>query len=130
MRYHYKKLAILSALVILVILNTSWNRYGGDDRNLKVLPKTISSDSLERVMDEFTTALNVNCAFCHAPEDPKEPKSLDYASDANPMKDITRTMMRMTNDMNHKYMKSLPNKNVQLVTCNTCHRGNTVPEIK
>jgi hypothetical protein len=115
MRYNAKKILFLCGLTIMI-------------RNLKVLPKDISSDSLERVMDDFTVALNVDCRFCHASKDPTEPKKLNYASDANPLKEITRTMLRMTNEINGRYMKTLPGNEVQLVTCNTCHRGQPVPE--
>jgi hypothetical protein len=101
-----------------------------DDRNLKVLPKDISSDSLSKIMDEFVEALNVDCAFCHAAKDPQQPKKLHYSSDANHLKEVTRTMMRMTYEMNDKYMKIVNQSNTKLVTCNTCHRGKPVPEEK
>lgn len=129
MRYNSKKFFFICGMVMIITIFAAWQRPGSDDeRNLKVLPKDISPDSLERVMDGFTTALNVDCKFCHAPKDPAEPKKLNYASDANHLKDITRTMLRMTNEMNSKYMKALPGNNVQLVTCNTCHRGQPMPE--
>jgi hypothetical protein len=129
MRYNAKKILFLCGLTIMIAALASWQSpRNEDDRNLKVLPKDISSDSLERVMDDFTVALNVDCRFCHAPKDPKEPKKLNYASDANPLKEITRTMLRMTNEINGRYMKTLPGNEVQLVTCNTCHRGQPVPE--
>ena len=131
MRYNQKKIFLLLGILAMTAILVSWNRAKiGDDRNLKVLPKDISSDSLERVMDHFVTALNVDCKYCHAPKDPAEPKKLNYASDANPKKDITRTMLRMTNEMNEKFMSQLPGKAAQVVTCNTCHRGETVPLIK
>jgi cytochrome c5 len=129
MRYNAKKIIFLCGLTIMIAALASWQSpRNEDDRNLKVLPKDISSDSLERVMDDFTVALNVDCRFCHAPKDPKEPKKLNYASDANQLKEITRTMLRMTNEINGRYMKTLPGNEVQLVTCNTCHRGQPVPE--
>lgn len=129
MRYNGKKFFFLGGLIVAIAALLSWQQpRNEDERNLKVLPKDISSDSLERVMDGFTQALNVDCKFCHAPKDPAEPKKLDYASDANHLKDITRTMLRMTNEMNTKYMKSLPGNQVQVVTCNTCHRGQPMPE--
>jgi hypothetical protein len=131
MRYNAKKTFFLVALTMIIAALVSWHTpRKQDERNLKVLPKDISSDSLERIMDEFTVALNVDCKFCHAPKDPAEPKKLNYASDANHLKDITRTMLRMTNEMNSKYMKTLPGSQVQLVTCNTCHRGQPMPELK
>jgi hypothetical protein len=128
MKYNGKKLVLLCGLIILFSFLISWDQPGKDDgRNLKVLPKNISSDSLERVMDGFVTALGVDCAFCHAQKDPLQPKKLDYASDSNHLKDVTRTMLRMTMEMNSKYMTTLPNQNVQFVTCNTCHRGEPMP---
>jgi hypothetical protein len=131
MRYNVKKLFLLFGLAAMIAVLVSWYQPAKeDDRNLKVLPKDITSDSLERVMDEFTTALNVDCKFCHAPKDPTEPKKLNYASDANHLKDITRTMLRMTHEMNSKYMNKLPGDKVQMVTCNTCHRGQPMPEVK
>jgi len=125
-----RKLSIVSTILLLTIIIVSWTKPATDDNNLKVLPKNISSDSLSAIMDEFTEALNVDCAFCHAAKDPQTPKKLNYASDANHLKDITRTMMRMTYEMNDKYMKLVSQKNIQVVTCNTCHRGKPVPEAK
>lgn len=131
MRHNSKKMLLLFGLIAMIAVLASWQQANNDDgRNLKVLPKNISSDSLERIMDNFTTALMVDCKFCHAPKDPNEPKKLNYASDANHLKEITRTMMRMTDEMNVKYIKNLPGNEVQMVTCNTCHRGQPVPEAK
>ncbi len=127
MKFNLKKICVLSGLLLLISFAIAWAPGTKDDRNLKVLPKDISSDSLSTIMDEFTEALNVDCAFCHAPKDPQNPRKLNYASDANHLKDVTRTMMRMTYEMNDKYIKSVKQNNVQLVTCNTCHRGNSVP---
>jgi len=130
MRHNTRKIVLLLGLLAVITVFISWQPLRiEDERNLKVLPKDISSDSLERIMDDFTTALNVDCRFCHAPKDPSEPKKLNYASDNNRHKDITRTMMRMTNEMNDKFMKTLPGKQVQMVTCNTCHRGKAEPEL-
>lgn len=126
-----RKLSVVSLIALLTLIIAAWTKPAGDDNiNLKVLPKNISSDSLSLIMDEFTAALNVDCVFCHAPKEPETPKKLNYASDVNHLKDITRTMMRMTYEMNAKYMKTVSQKNTQLVTCNTCHRGKPVPEQK
>lgn len=131
MKYNYRKALFVFVIAALVSVSISWNRVSlQDDRNLKVLPKNISSDSLERVMDEFVTALNVNCAYCHAAKDPAQPKKLDYASDLNPHKDVTRQMMRMTMDINNKYLEPLRNTASLMVSCNTCHRGEPVPRVK
>lgn len=127
MTYNLRKSVVLLAIMLVLAFSISWTTPPDDGRNLKVLPKDISSDSLERVMDEFVTALSVDCGFCHAPKDPAQPKKLDYASDANPHKNITRNMLQMTMDINNRYMKNLPGQPVKVVSCNTCHRGEAVP---
>lgn len=125
-----KTTSIVTIIALLGLAVVSWiSPSPADDRNLKVLPRDISSDSLERVMDGFVTALGVDCRFCHAPKDSTRPKVLNYASDANPMKETTRIMMRMTIEMNERYMKQITHAS-QLVTCNTCHRGQPTPEAK
>lgn len=99
-------------------------------RNLKVLPQNISEDSLHLVMKTFSSSLGVNCAFCHAPK-ADDPTKLDFASDAKKEKLIARGMLEMTNDINAKYF--LPHqpepkpKQVTMVYCMTCHRGNANP---
>lgn len=95
-------------------------------RNLKVLPKDISEDSLYTIMTEFEHALGVKCGSCHVMKDTANKE--DYASDALSNKETTRTMMRMTMDINKKYYGQentflYPGK----VTCFTCHRGNPEP---
>lgn len=131
MNYIPGKIAVLAVLISLTFFGSAWIARPADDgRNLKVLPKDISSDSLERIMDVFTESLNVGCAYCHAPKDSLNPKKLNYASDANHKKDITRSMMRMTNEINAKYISTIGNNPVQLVSCNTCHRGEAIPTIK
>lgn len=52
------------------------------------------------------------------------------ASDENPLKEVSRQMMRMTEEMNKKYIATMPHSDtskVQLITCNTCHRGAPKP---
>src|SRR5258705_4422251 len=73
-------------------------------KNLKVLPKNISSKALSRIMvDDFTDGLGVSCGFCHAEQ--KDSHKLDYASDEKPEKQIARMMMGMTIGINRKYFK-------------------------
>ena len=71
----------------------------------------------------------VSCNYCHAP-DKDNPRRSDYVSDAKPEKEITRRMMLMTQDLNKKYlhMDDLKKSDTLLtavITCKTCHRGNT-----
>jgi len=99
-------------------------------KNLKVLPKDISAKELQKIMvDDFQDGLGVSCNFCHS----QEPGSLhlDYAADTKPEKEIARSMMQMTMDINQKYFGAehpQVGDSVLTVNCNTCHQGTPHPE--
>lgn len=98
-------------------------------KNLKVLPKNISHDELEKTMKGWSKALGVKCSFCHVSRQ-DDPKKLDFASDAKPEKDMARSMYKMTMKINKKYFgheKSHDGQAVLEVSCNTCHRGDKHP---
>lgn len=98
-------------------------------RNLKVLPQ---NTDLRKVMGEYSAALGVRCEYCHAPADPVTHRG-DRASDANPMKDQARTMIRMTDDLNEKWLPMLAkmdhdqDNDKAVIGCGTCHRGEKHP---
>ena len=97
-------------------------------KNLKVLPKNISDEDLDKIMDNFNFALGVKCNFCHARKDTTS-RHLDFPSDAKPEKEIARNMMRMTYDLNKKYFNFNNDKIVpQRIACITCHRKNSIPQ--
>jgi hypothetical protein len=94
--------------------------------NLKVLPKNISTKDLLATMHGFTGALGVHCTYCH--EEDSTTHRPNFASDAKPEKKSARIMMRMTQNINGKYLASLPDHgDMQKVGCGTCHRGNSTP---
>lgn len=125
-----KKPLVLFAIVLLVVLGIAASRPPADThKNLKVLPKNISHDDLDKVMDEWKEALGVKCNFCHAPQK-DNPRKIDYASDEKPEKNIAREMYKMTNRINKKFFhyKKTPEKPVAPVGCMTCHHGKAHPE--
>jgi photosynthetic reaction center cytochrome c subunit len=94
--------------------------------NLKVLPKNISGKDLLATMHGFTGALGVHCSFCHVED--KATHHLNFASDAKPEKRSARVMMRMTKNIDGKYLAQLPDHGgMQKVGCGTCHRGHSTP---
>ena len=99
-------------------------------KNLKILPKDISHDQLMKVMHGFSGSLGVKCGFCHVQTGPRD---MNFASDAKPEKRIARTMMRMTHEIDTKYMAKVqvPDTPVeqQHVSCGTCHRGQKIPAV-
>ena len=125
-----KKPLVLFAIVSLVVLGIAASRPpAGEHKNLKVLPKNISHDDLDKIMDEWKTALGVKCNFCHAPQK-DNPRKIDYASDEKSEKNIAREMFKMTGKINKKYFhykKSAENP-VAPVSCMTCHNGKAHPE--
>lgn len=94
-------------------------------KNLQVLPKDTTGPQLMAIMHRFTGDLGVHCTYCHA-EDPATHRP-DFASDANPIKNRARVMMRMTHTINAEYLTQLNDPSPEHVGCGTCHRGMPTP---
>jgi hypothetical protein len=133
---HSRKTILIVTLLALVVLTTASNVINGSEfKNLKVLPKDISGRQLDSIMDSYNRALKVSCDFCHiAPKKDmfsldKTPPQIDFALD-NPMKEEARRMMRLTIEINknHFYFDSTKRPEfLNVISCNTCHRGNPYP---
>lgn len=99
-------------------------------KNLKVLPADISRGQLTTTMKGFAQSLGVRCNFCHVGEEGKPLSTYDFASDANPHKNIARAMMRLTSRLNTQDLpaiEGLHGDKSGKVTCYTCHRGAKAP---
>jgi hypothetical protein len=83
-------------------------------KNIKVLTGT-PADQLNPAMHLIRSALGVECEFCHV--------AGAFEKDDLPRKQIARKMMQMMMDINKSNFA-----NLQMVTCDTCHRGNADPE--
>lgn len=94
--------------------------------NLKVLPKEMSGDDVDKLMHRYQQYLGVPCGYCH--EENPQTKEIDYASDENPIKETARFMISMTSDINNKYLAQLGDRRyAEPLTCGTCHRGQVQP---
>jgi photosynthetic reaction center cytochrome c subunit len=80
--------------------------------NLKVL----TAENVEITMQNITFALGVRCIDCH--------DVTDLSLDTKPRKVKARMMLEMVRDINAKFGDGKTH-----VTCWTCHRGSTVPEV-
>ncbi len=129
MFHNSKKAVVIAGIMLLTGSLAAIKPPYQKERNLQVLPKDISDEKLDSIMQTYNTALGVKCGFCHVPV--KDfPDSLDYVSDAEPMKENARDMMRMTILINKTYFhynKNTPPEYLHVVTCNTCHRGEPFP---
>ena len=127
-----RKFVVVVALFGLMIIGMAATRPQEDGpKNLKVLPKNISHDDLEKVMDGWKAALGVKCNFCHAPSADSTSHHLDFASDAKPEKNIARHMYKMTGRINKKYFsfnKDDKGAVIPAISCVTCHRGSPHPD--
>lgn len=98
-------------------------------RNLKVLPPDISDARLDSIMQSWNKALGINCEFCHVKKK-IYPGDMDYASDAEPMKENARDMLRMTIEINRNHFwfdKNQRPEYLHTINCKTCHRGEPFP---
>jgi Photosynthetic reaction centre cytochrome C subunit len=127
-----KKIFIYTGIGLFItvgIAATSPPREKPDWKNVKVIPKNTDEEQMERIMYKYTKQLSVTCIYCHPPTKPDVfPKDVDFASEENPKKLITRDMMRMTDKLNKKYFGykndySMNSFTEAVITCNTCHRG-------
>jgi hypothetical protein len=132
MKIDNKKMVIVALALMVATATAATTHTPGQPQytNLKVLPKNISSHDLQSIMaDDFEDGLGVSCGFCHA--NAKDGHGLDFASDAKPEKEISRKMIRMTFDLNKRWLQ---NKHPKLgdaalvVQCNTCHKGQPFPD--
>lgn len=132
---HRKKLNFLLAITIAgALITQSFNVQQQQPKklkNIKVFPATATFQEVDHAMDQFKVDLGVKCNYCHAPEK-DNPRKMDMSSDDNPKKDIARNMIRMTEELNKKYISTINHAEsdtakIQQVTCNTCHRGAPKP---
>ena len=97
--------------------------------NLRVLRPNITHDELIATMRGFARSLGTRCEHCHVQNPAGSKEQFDFASDSKPEKNVARTMLRMTREINTSYVSKV-NAHGQSVTCMTCHRGHTVPEMQ
>jgi len=122
---------VVLSLIILIGVAAVKQPVNENFKNLQVLPKNITNDSLDRIMDGFNNMLGVDCKYCHYHD--KKADTLIFDKDDKPEKEIARNMMRMTMDINKKYFQfneTVTADQVQAVTCFTCHRGEPMPADK
>ncbi len=124
-----KKLALMF-LISIFVLSVSTNAQMPDKfKNLKILPKDITKDQLDKIMDSFTEGLGVNCEFCHVRNDNTD--KMEFNLDTKESKNKARIMLQMTMDINKKYLSQLSQftDNIEQVSCITCHHGNKEPKM-
>lgn len=111
---------IIVSLLLLSFITTLASFKSKDDdqpewKNVQILPKEISEQLMMEVMENYSTALGVECTHCHVEG--------NMAADEKLEKTIARKMMTMTNEINANYF----GKDSGTIGCMTCHNGKTHP---
>ena len=116
---------LLLATLTLPVLGQGGS--GGDFENLQVLSSDMPRRELIELMKTYTRALDVRCEHCHVGEPGGSLATFDFASDDKSTKETARVMIRMTEDLNRRYLAELGSSALQ-VSCETCHRGQARPQ--
>lgn len=129
-KYNTAKVAVVLLIFIFVGVAAIKPTVNEEFKNLQVLPKNISSDSLDVIMENFNQGLGVNCNYCHVNN--LSTSKMEFEKDDKSEKEIARLMLRMTLDINNKYFKFNEDEKIDSfllkpVTCLTCHRGEPRP---
>jgi hypothetical protein len=91
-------------------------------KNVRIL-KGVPAGKFLDTMEGFSHALGTNCKKCHDTE--------NFASDDKKEKKAAREMIQMTQDINDKYLKAMPEMDRgSYVGCFTCHRGQSNPNAR
>ena len=131
MKFNKKFIVIGGAIAFVVIGIAASKPPGGKYKNLKVLPKNISEQTMDTVMHEFEKALGVECDFCHV-------KPADYirdmALDDKAEKNIARKMITMAKIRSIRiFLMLLQNMEMKMplleIHCVTCHHGEPHPKM-
>jgi len=134
-----KKITVIASLLMAVVVLASMTLKQQPQpqpevppSNLKVLPKKLTRNQVNKVMDEWSSSLGVRCNYCHVRDEAA--RKTDYVSDAKPEKEMARHMYKMMVTINKKYFKagekdSLGMVKLTSVNCNTCHNAKAKPEL-
>ena len=106
-------------------------------KNLRIIPKDISGESMDQLMENYARSIGVTCLYCHTTNKKQGSElRMDFVSDEKPEKEVARKMMRMTARINKKYFHvtkfdyDYASYLAATINCRTCHRGHPVPAIK
>jgi Photosynthetic reaction centre cytochrome C subunit len=129
-----RKFLVVACMAAVVTTAVAFTDPLPDDplyKNLKVLPKDISKEKLDKIMFGFKDALGVKCSYCHAKSQDTTVRHPDFASDEKPEKEIARSMMKMTLKINKSFFEvkhpAFGEPGLQ-ISCVTCHHGEPHPE--
>ena len=94
--------------------------------NLQALPKTMTGRQVHELMEEWSRDLGTQCDACHTVDRTRMGAdghpALNYADDQKDLKQVSRMMYAMMDQMNVSYVAKVHGSGVA-VSCGMCHRG-------
>ena len=94
--------------------------------NLKALPKDLTGEQVDVIMQQWKVSLGIQCSSCHAEGrekiDPNGRPLLNFVDDSKPMKAVARTTYTMSEEVTTRYVAKIGSSGMR-VNCGSCHRG-------
>ncbi len=128
------RVVVLTGLLVMLgstdVLAQRW-QWPEKGENLKVLPEDATQQQLRATMFGFVQALGVRCEHCHDDSQGNRFDQIDFPADTKETKKIARIMMQMVRRINDEELSELDEQRPDRiqVTCVTCHRGATKPQM-
>ena len=102
--------------------------------NAKALRPDTPPERLREIMRDFTRTIGVRCSYCHVGVEGQPLSTYDFASDANPRKEVARGMIRMVTRLNREILPEVlrparTELDQPLLNCYSCHRGSPRPAL-
>ena len=127
-----KAITHLLALALLLAAATTASAGMFDDaKNLKVLPEDTNAAELRAAMRGISMGTGNRCSGCHVGEVEADLSTYDFSLDDKEKKGKARKMIKMVQEINASLANAFPDSAEPLVavTCATCHRGQSKPEM-
>lgn len=121
---------ILACIFLTLAANATAGMFD-DAKNLKVLPDDTTAEELRALMRGISTGTGNRCSACHVGEVEADLSTYDFSLDDKEKKGKARKMIEMTREINASLARAFPEADEPLlsVTCATCHRGQSKPEM-
>lgn len=122
---------VKAVLALFIVVSTVASADMFDDpKNLKVLPENISTDELRQTMRGFAMGTGNRCSACHVGEVEADLSTYDFSLDEKENKAKAREMIKLVAEINASLAKAFPeSSDLVQVTCATCHRGQSKPQM-
>jgi tetratricopeptide (TPR) repeat protein len=119
----------LAAATLLLPCGKAAAQIPAQFKNLQVLPKDISRDSLINLMRSFSFATGLRCEDCHVLGENNSLEGAQFDLDDKVNKRKARFMLEMVHRINQEILPGLPERDTPnlAVECKTCHRGLSKP---